>query len=88
MRSTRISSHSSKRERIRDGSTKTRSEEALALTLNEQFRKASVGASNFLGSPWVFIANVLLILVWLAFGPVLHLLMRALCSSDSSRSAA
>jgi low affinity Fe/Cu permease len=42
------------------------------MTLNEQFRKASVAAANFLGSPWVFIANVLLILLWLAFGPVFH----------------
>jgi low affinity Fe/Cu permease len=40
------------------------------LTLNEQFRKASVGAANFLGSPWVFIANVLVILLWLASGPL------------------
>ena len=40
------------------------------MTLNEQFRKASVGAANFLGSPWVFIANVLLILLWLASGPL------------------
>jgi low affinity Fe/Cu permease len=42
------------------------------MALNERFRKASVGAANFLGSPWVFLANVLLILVWLAFGPVFH----------------
>ncbi len=42
------------------------------MTLNEQFRKTSVAAANFLGSPWVFIVNVLLILVWLAFGPVFH----------------
>jgi len=31
-----------------------------------------VAAANFLGSPWMFIANVLLILVWLVFGPVFH----------------
>lgn len=42
------------------------------MTLNEQFRKASVAAANFLGSPWMFIVNVSLILVWLAFGPVFH----------------
>ena len=42
------------------------------MTLNEQFRKVSVAAANFLGSPWMFIVNVLLILVWLAFGPVFH----------------
>lgn len=42
------------------------------MTLNEQFRKASVTAANFLGSPWMFIVNVLLILVWLVFGPIFH----------------
>jgi low affinity Fe/Cu permease len=42
------------------------------MTLNEQFRKVSVAAANFLGSPWMFIVSVLLILVWLAFGPVFH----------------
>ena len=42
------------------------------MTLNEQFRMASVAAANVLGSPWMFIVNVLLILVWLAFGPVFH----------------
>jgi low affinity Fe/Cu permease len=31
-----------------------------------------VGAANFLGSPWVFIVNVFLILLWLSFGPVFH----------------
>ena len=40
------------------------------MSINEQFRKASVAAANFLGSPWVFIANVLVILLWLASGPL------------------
>jgi low affinity Fe/Cu permease len=39
------------------------------MKLNESFRKMSVAASAALGSPWVFVANVLLLLVWLAAGP-------------------
>lgn len=42
------------------------------MNLNDSFRKISVSAANFLGSPWTFIANVFLILVWLAVGPVYH----------------
>ena len=37
--------------------------------MNEWFRKFSVGASNALGSSWMFMANVFLILVWLLVGP-------------------
>jgi len=37
--------------------------------MNEWFRKFSVGAANALGSSWMFIANVLLLLVWLLVGP-------------------
>ena len=37
--------------------------------MNEWFRKFSIGAANALGSSWMFIANVLLILVWLIMGP-------------------
>lgn len=37
--------------------------------MNKWFRKFSVGASNALGSSWMFIANVLLILIWLLLGP-------------------
>jgi low affinity Fe/Cu permease len=33
------------------------------------FRKFSIGAANALGSSWMFIANVLLILLWLLAGP-------------------
>jgi len=33
------------------------------------FRKFSIGAANALGSSWMFIANVLLIVVWLLAGP-------------------
>lgn len=40
------------------------------MNLNETFRKFSVKAANALGSPWLFVANVLLILLWLAAGPI------------------
>lgn len=33
------------------------------------FRKFSIAAANALGSSWMFIANVLLILLWLLAGP-------------------
>lgn len=37
--------------------------------MNQLFRKFSIAAANALGSSWMFIANVLLILVWLFAGP-------------------
>lgn len=37
--------------------------------MNQMFRKFSLAAANALGSSWMFIANVLLILIWLAAGP-------------------
>jgi len=40
--------------------------------MNQTFRKFSVGAANVLGSSWMFILNVLLILVWLIAGPSFH----------------
>jgi low affinity Fe/Cu permease len=36
------------------------------------FRKFSIGAANALGSSWMFIANVLLILLWLIAGPLFN----------------
>jgi low affinity Fe/Cu permease len=36
------------------------------------FRKFSIVAANALGTSWMFIANVLLILVWLGAGPFFH----------------
>jgi low affinity Fe/Cu permease len=39
------------------------------MNLNEQFRKLARVAADALGSPWLFVVNVLLILVWLAAGP-------------------
>ena len=40
--------------------------------MNQAFRKFSVVAANALGSSWMFIANVFLILVWLLAGPFFH----------------
>ena len=40
--------------------------------MNELFRKFSIAAANALGSSWMFIANVFLILVWLFAGPFFH----------------
>jgi low affinity Fe/Cu permease len=40
--------------------------------MNQMFRKFSVAAANALGSSWMFIANVILILVWLFAGPFFH----------------
>ena len=37
--------------------------------MNQAFRKFSIGAANALGAPWMFFANVLLILIWLFAGP-------------------
>jgi low affinity Fe/Cu permease len=42
------------------------------LSMNQVFRKFSVAAANALGSSWMFIANVMLILVWLFAGPFFH----------------
>ena len=41
-----------------------------AVNFNNGFRKISLWSANFLGSPWAFIANVILILIWLAAGPL------------------
>ena len=40
--------------------------------MNQIFRKFSIAAANALGSSWMFIANVLLILIWLVAGPFFH----------------
>jgi low affinity Fe/Cu permease len=40
--------------------------------MNQAFRKFSLAAANALGSSWMFITNVLLILVWLVLGPFFH----------------
>lgn len=40
--------------------------------MNQMFRKFSIAAADALGSSWMFIANVFLILVWLFAGPFFH----------------
>src|SRR5918993_1751687 len=37
--------------------------------MKEAFRKFSIAMANALGAPWMFIANVLLIIVWAGAGP-------------------
>src|SRR5215475_2042780 len=44
----------------------------MAMNLNEGFRKFSVWSAKALGSPWMFVGNVLLILVWFVSGPFFH----------------
>jgi low affinity Fe/Cu permease len=40
--------------------------------MNQLFRRFSIAAANALGSSWMFIANVFLILIWLFAGPFFH----------------
>ncbi len=40
--------------------------------MKQLFRKFAVAAADALGSSWMFIGNVLLILIWLAAGPYYH----------------
>lgn len=42
------------------------------MNIRDTFSTFSTTAANLLGSPWLFVANVLLILVWLASGPFFH----------------
>src|SRR5205823_790556 len=42
------------------------------MTLNQGFRRFSIAAAEALGSTWLFVANVFVILLWLASGPVFH----------------
>ena len=37
--------------------------------MREAFRKFSIAMANALGAPWMFIANVLLIIIWAGAGP-------------------
>ena len=37
--------------------------------MKDAFRRFSIAAANALGAPWMFIANVLLILMWAFAGP-------------------
>lgn len=38
--------------------------------LNKRFRDFAIVSANALGSPWMFIVNVMLILLWLLSGPL------------------
>ena len=42
------------------------------MTLKESFRRFSAYAASVLGSPWLFVINVVLILIWLVSGPFFH----------------
>jgi low affinity Fe/Cu permease len=42
------------------------------MKINEGFRQFSNYAATALGSPWVFVVNVLLIVMWLASGPIFN----------------
>lgn len=42
------------------------------MDINEGFRKFSNQAANTLGSPWLFVASLLLIILWLITGPFAH----------------
>jgi low affinity Fe/Cu permease len=37
--------------------------------MRDAFRRFSIAVANLLGAPWMFIANVLLILIWAFAGP-------------------
>ena len=39
------------------------------MNLRDAFSSFSTGSANLLGTPWMFVANVILILVWLFAGP-------------------
>ena len=42
------------------------------MDLNEGFRKFSNKAANALGSPWLFVLSLVLIVLWLCSGPLAH----------------
>ena len=44
----------------------------LSMDLNEGFRKFSNKAANALGSPWLFVLSLVLIVLWLCSGPFAH----------------
>src|SRR3954447_23137669 len=52
------------------GTQQTR--KVLFTMIREAFTKFSAVSASLLGSPWMFVANVLLILVWLFSGPFFH----------------
>jgi|ERR1035437_1163616 low affinity Fe/Cu permease len=42
------------------------------MSIKDNFRNFSTWAANFLGSPYLFVVNVILILIWLLSGPFFH----------------
>ena len=38
--------------------------------MSEWFRRFAIWSADLMGSPWMFVANVILILVWFASGPL------------------
>ena len=40
------------------------------MKISEAFRKFSISAASAMGSPWMFVANIVLICVWLGSGPL------------------
>ena len=40
--------------------------------MNELFRKFAQGISNIVGTPWVFIIAVTVVVLWAALGPMFH----------------
>jgi|SRR4029079_2909666 len=42
------------------------------MNMHDAFRKFSVAAAAALGSPWLFVINVVLIGIWLISGPFFH----------------
>lgn len=42
------------------------------MSFREPFRRFSVWAADALGSPWMFVGNVFLIVVWLGMGPLFN----------------
>ncbi len=50
----------------------TVSDEGTYLLNNRVFQRISAKAAQWFGSPWAFIASVLLIIVWLVAGPIFH----------------
>lgn len=47
-------------------------QEAQQAGIREKFRRFAHGTSQFVGSPWMFIAACLVIIAWAATGPLFH----------------
>ncbi len=56
--------------RSSDPSEEEKGESKRRSGLNESFRQFAIVSANALGSPWMFIINVMLILIWFISGPL------------------